>query len=151
MKRFVGLPMAFLIGAAVLAALPAVVRADQQVPFKGSAELTVTSVQVQPDGSVLVTFVGTGHGTHLGQFTENASVVINGDTFTASVTLTAANGDQVFKRATGTISPTAASGTFTVLGGTGRFANATGTGQVDMVFSNGGANAAQTYEGTIQF
>jgi hypothetical protein len=150
MKSLVAFRGAVVIAAPMLGTFPAMAGPNHGVPFKGSAELTVTSVQVLADGSLLVTFAGTGNGTHLGRFTEEASVIVTGDTFSASVTLTAANGDQVFKSAEGSISPTSAAGPFTVLGGTGRFLNATGTGQVEMVFSDGGAQAAQTYAGTIQ-
>jgi hypothetical protein len=145
MKRFVSFLVAVLAVAAMLGAFPALVVADQGVPFKGSAELTVAM-----DGSL----VGTGEGTQIGRFSEVAYPVINGNTFSATVILTAANGDQVFKMATGTITSngttTTFAGPFTVLGGTGRFVNATGSGQVEMVLSPDGT-IAQIYDGTIQF
>ena len=149
MKRFGVFLMAILTAAVMLEAFPALVGADHAVPFKGSAELARTSVEVLPGGSVLLTFVGTGNGTHLGLFTEDALVVVHGDgSFSATVVLTAANGDQVFKSAQG---PSVSAGTFTVNGGTGRFVNATGTGVVMHASSDGFAHVAQTYEGTIQF
>jgi hypothetical protein len=144
MKRFVVFLVAVLTAAAMLGAFPALVGADQAVPFKGSAELTLTKVE----GNVL-TFAGTGNGTHLGQFTEDAVVVVHMDgSFSATVVLTAANGDQVFKSAQGA---SISLGTFTVHGGTGRFMNATGTGLVMHASPDGFAHVAQTYDGTIQF
>src|SRR5260370_995710 len=149
MKRFVVFLVVVLSAAAMLGAFPAIVGADQAVPFKGRAELTRTGLQVLPDGTVLLTFVGTGNSTHLGRFIEEASVVVHGDgSFSATVVLTAANGDQVFKSAVGA---SVSVGTFTVNGGTGRFRNATGSGVVMHASSDGFAHVDQTYEGTIQF
>jgi hypothetical protein len=149
MKRFVSFLVAIPTAVAVLGAFPALVGADHGVPFKGSAELTLTGVQMH-SGSTVLTYVGTGNSTQLGLFSEVATVVVNNMTgsFSASVVLTAANGDQVFKRAVGA---NVSAGMFTVLGGTGRFVNATGTGVVMHVFSNGITDVAQTFEGTIQF
>jgi Phage integrase family len=76
MKGFVIFLVAVLTVAAMLGAFPALGDDDHGVPFKGSAELTRTSVQGLPHGDVLMTFVGTGHGTHLGRFTEDAVVVV---------------------------------------------------------------------------
>jgi hypothetical protein len=152
MKRFVVFLVAVAIVATMLGAFPALVRADDGVPFKGRAELTLTAMMLQ--GNILsLTYVGTGQGTHLGRFKEDASLVVDLSTgaVSASVTLTAANGDKVFKSATGTVLLPFASGDFTILGGTGRFEDATGTGDVEMVFSDDLTHAAQTYEGTIEF
>jgi hypothetical protein len=143
MKRFVNFLLVVLAVTAMLGAFPALAGAQQPVPFKGSAELTLG-----------MPIVGTGHGTHLGRFTEVAYPTITGNTFSATVILTAANGDQVFKTATGTISTdgplTIFAGTFTVNGGTGRFVNATGTGRVVMILAPDGT-IAQSFDGTIQF
>jgi hypothetical protein len=145
MKRFVSFLMAILSAVTLLGAFPAMVGADPGVPFKGSAELTAAA------GG---TFVGTGQGTLLGRFTEGTSTLSENmdGSFTVMVTLTAANGDKVFKMATGNFtSTTTFVGEFTVLGGTGRFVNATGKGQVVMVSADSFAHVAQTYAGTIQF
>ena len=101
-------------------------------------------------------FVGTGEGTVIGRFTEAASLSVNGNSFSASVTLTAANGDKIFKMAEGTIISTPTStifdGTFTVLGGTGRFSGASGTGFVVMeVFTADPSHIPQFYDGIIEF
>jgi hypothetical protein len=152
MKSFVIFLLAILTAAAMLGSFPALgddSDDDHGLPFKGSAELTRTSVQALPHGDVLMTFVGTGNGTHLGPFTEDAVVVIHVDgSFSAIVVLTAANGDQVFKSAEG---PSVGSGNFRVNGGTGRFRDATGSGVVKHASSDGFAHVAQTYEGTIRF
>jgi hypothetical protein len=150
MKRFVVFLVAVMAAAAMLGAFPALGDDDHGVPFEGSAELTRTGgPQGLSHGDVLMTFVGTGHGTHLGRFTEDAVVVIHVDgSFSAIVVLTAANGDQVFKSAEGA---SVSAGTFRVNGGTGRFRNATGSGVVRHASSDGFAHVDQTYEGTIQF
>jgi hypothetical protein len=148
MERFVLLLGVVLTAAALLAAFPAIVAADQPVPFKGSAELTLTSSN-SVNGVLTLEYVGTGHGTHLGRFTETASLVVQADgSFTANVTLTAANGDQVFKTASGT---SVSAGDFMIIGGTGRFVNATGKGVVMHASSDGFVHVAQTYDGTIEF
>src|SRR5262249_24339803 len=127
--------------------------ADNEVPFKGDAKLTLTSSSVDGMGNTHLTYVGTGQGTHLGRFTEDANLVVHADgSFTANVVLTAANGDKVYKGVTeGSISRNFAAGKVTVLGGTGRFVDATGEGDVEMVLSDGITHAAQAYEGTIEF
>jgi hypothetical protein len=153
MKRFVRFPVAVLAVAAMLEAFPVLVRAQQPVPFKGSAELTL-----EMDGTV----AGTGQGTQLGRFSEMAmfteltlpTATMDG-TFSANVFLTAANGDVVNKFAWGSVTQVGDllifAGSFLVEpGGTGRFADATGLGQVDMVLYPDDT-ITQTYDGTIQY
>jgi hypothetical protein len=148
MRRFVNFLVVVLGVTAMLGAFPGLAGAQQAVPFKGSAELTFG-----------MPVVGTGQGTHLGRFTEVAYPVIDTSTvpptFTATVFLTAANGDVVHKMATGTITSNGTTmtftGMFTVKGGTGRFSTATGSGQVVMVLSLLDGTIAQTFDGTIRF
>jgi hypothetical protein len=90
------------------------------------------------DPNVGAQFEGSGHGTHLGKFVQvgdlffygppDANGVIPG---LGSVTLTAANGDELrFDYIGGLASTTGVgSGTLIFTGGTGRFENATGTGE----------------------
>ena len=150
MKRFVVFLLAVVTAAAMLGAFPAIVEADPGVPFKGTAELTLTSSTTDmTTGASTLTYVGTGQGTHLGRFTETATLVVEADgSFTANVTLTAANGDQVFKTASG---KNVSAGNFMIHGGTGRFTNATGKGVVLHASSDGFVHVAQTYDGTIEF
>lgn len=150
MKRVAVFLVAVLTATAMLGAFRARAQHDNHgVPFKGRAELTRTSVQALPNGNALLTFAGTGRGTHLGKFSEDAVVVVHADgSFSAIVVLTAANGDQVFKSAQGA---SISAGTFRVNGGTGRFTNATGSGVVMHSSSSGFAHVDQTYEGTIKF
>jgi hypothetical protein len=148
MKRFVVFLVAVVTAAAMQGAFPAIVTADPGVPFKGTAELRQTSSNLV-NGVLTLEYVGTGQGTHLGRFTETATLVVQADgSFTANVTLTAANGDQVFKKASGT---SVSVGDFMIIGGTGRFMNATGTGVVLHASSDGLVHVAQTYDGTIEF
>jgi hypothetical protein len=148
MKRSVVFLVAVLTATAMVGAFPALAD-DDGVPFKGSGDLTLTSQQMLPHGNVLLTFVGTGQGTELGQFTEDAVVVLHKDgSFSAIVVLTADdNGDQVFKSAQGA---SIGVGNFRINGGTGRFRGATGSGIVKHDLSGGFGDVEQTYDGTIQ-
>ena len=148
MKPFVVSIVVLVTAAALLGASPATVGADPAVPvpFKGRAEYTLTAVE----GSTL-RYIGTGHATHLGLFTADASLFPHGDgKFSATVTFTAANGDQLFLIAEGAFtSPTSVVGTATITGGTGRFEGA--TGDADFMDITSIVLVDQTFEGTIQF
>ena len=149
MKPFVVSIVVFVTAAAMLGASPATVGADQAVPvpFKGRAEYTLTAVE--PDGTLR--YIGTGHATHLGLFTADASLFPHGDgTFSVTAVFTAANGDQLFFIGEGEFTtPTSVLGTATITGGTGRFEGATG----DAVFMDVTSVVLvdQTFEGTIRF
>jgi hypothetical protein len=147
MKPFVVSIVVFVTAAALLGAYPATVGADQAVPFKGRAEYTLTAVE--PDGTLK--YSGTGHATHLGLFTADASLFPHGHgTFSATVVFTAANGDQLFFIAEGEFtSPTSVLGMAMITGGTGRFEDATGEAVFMDVTSI--VHVDQTFEGTIQF
>jgi hypothetical protein len=151
MKPLVVSIVVLVTAAALLGASPATVGADPAVPvpFKGRAEYTLT--YAAPDGSVLV-YNGTGHATHLGLFTADASLFPHGDgsRFSATATFTAANGDQLFLIAEGAFtSPTSVPGTATITGGTGRFEGA--TGDADFMDITSIVLVDQTFEGTIQY
>jgi hypothetical protein len=153
MKHLVVFLVAFVTVAAMLWVFPATVGADHAVPLKGTVEYTVTSVTPQPDGTILVTAVGTSNLTHLGLVTSESSGVqhVNG-TATLEWAYTSANGDQLFASGEGAFtSPTSAAGTFTITGGTGRFMNATGAGNFVAVTTDGFIHTAETFEGTIQY
>ena len=149
MKPLVVSIVVLVAAAALLGAYPAIAGADPAVPvpFKGRAEYTLSAVE--PDGTLR--YVGTGHATHLGLFTADASLFPDGDgKFSATATFTAANGDQLFLIAEGAFtSPTSVVGTATITGGTGRFEGA--TGDADFVDITSIVLVDQTFEGTIQF
>src|SRR5262249_17023622 len=95
MKPFIVSIVVLVGAAALLGAYPATAGADPTVPvpFKGRAEYTLTAVE--PDGTLR--YIGTGHATHLGLFTADASLFPHGDgTFSVTAVFTAANGDQLF-------------------------------------------------------
>jgi hypothetical protein len=153
MKRLVVFLVAVVTAAGMLVAFPATVGADHAVPFKGRLEYTLTSATVEPDGTTLVTYVGTGNVTHLGLVTTEFSSVIHvNGTFTYTGADTAANGDQLFFGGAGAFtSPTTSAGTFTITGGTGRFMNATGEGDAVAVSADGFIHVASTVEATINY
>ncbi len=131
-------------------------------PFNGRVSGTATAMS-----QTMSALTGTGHFTHLGKTTFTGATTgtgraeqCQGFTGTSQVTLTAANGDELFLSSNdlfcATSSPNAtpftshltASITFT--GGTGRFAGASGsaTGQADGVASSATATTS-TFSGTI--
>lgn len=135
MRRTLGAVLLALLTAGLLAG-PASAR---PTPLKGTF---VQSGVIAPSAAcqgLSNTTTGTGEATHLGKslwsgtaclgFGPQGIVVTNG-----KLTLTAANGDQLFSTfaASGALPAGDGSfhldGTFTVVGGTGRFAGATGGG-----------------------
>jgi hypothetical protein len=132
--------MLTLLLAAVALAFPAhSTWADDQVPFKGSAEGAIVSVSPDPAGVVLVV-LAEGNTTQLGRFSREEIILFNPATgaLTGLIGFTAANGDQLFGTVEGGfISPGTATGTYTFTGGTGRFQNASGEADFSLSTSNG--------------
>ena len=120
------------------------VRAGDEVPFEGTFAGLAHPRDVGPCMNE-VEISGEGQATHLGRFTWTSRTITpdlctyfpNFDLYDDSITLTAANGDQLFGTAIGTTTlvdftdPTrirvVGEATITITGGTGRFANSTGT------------------------
>ena len=102
---------------------------------------------------------GAATGTELGSGTWNdsefAAFTPNGLDITGTLTLTAANGDELFVQyeattpppdSTGAIHP---QGTFTIVGGTGRFVNASGGGTLSADANVANPATTATLNGTI--
>jgi hypothetical protein len=131
-------------------------RAGEQVPFKGSFEGDVTVTPLAPP-YVMVDVEATGEATHLGKFTLDIPHVVNRAKGTAvgSYEFTAANGDTLSAKFTGTATPTATLGvlyieeTATITGGTGRFAGATGSFSVERSYDTVAGTTSGSFEGTI--
>ena len=125
--------LAAVVLAAGLAAAPAV-RADSDVPFKGT--WTGETISADLSGFPLVRIVAAGGGqfAHLGQSTmvsPHTTDVFTGETLGEQI-FTAANGDTLTAYCAGFAGPDAEGivrGTLDcdVTGGTGRFADATGS------------------------
>jgi hypothetical protein len=104
-------------------------------PFKGRVTATWDNIflGLTPGGA---TFEGGGPITHMGRTTQQGTLFLEplAPDFSApgggSVTITAANGDQLSFDYEGILFALSGEGigTFTVTGGTGRFADATGSG-----------------------
>jgi hypothetical protein len=113
------------------------------VPFKGHYQTTCEMVGTDPDsGAWLFVIEGEGRATHLGKSAYDAESEIHvGEgpfhPYWSEVTLTAANGDQLFVTLEGFLSfpesmdpegENEVYATFRITGGTGRFEGAGGTG-----------------------
>jgi hypothetical protein len=136
---------------AVVLAFVIPLMAKDNVPFKGDGDEVITSAQQVSDGLHFTVFT-TGHATHLGEFTRQATAVLQSNgAVTGTVVWTAANGDQLLANlAAGFVSPTTAVGTYSFTGGTGRFDNASGEANFKSTTSDG-VHFALTFEGTIDF
>jgi hypothetical protein len=103
-------------------------------------------------------FVGSGHATHLGKYTEAGSAQFSptDDPFVlaidAWVVLTAADGDQLYETITGELDVLTGeiTGTVTYVGGTGRFADADGSAALAGQMLPGG-KVSVAVEGTIDY
>jgi hypothetical protein len=148
------LPMAALFLTAALA-IPAA--AQNQVPFKGAMQGNDVDTPGPSPGTVVVTTIGTGVATHLGQFSFTQQITGNLATFTdtGSVHWVAANGDSIDTTLTGSIELTATPGVFsitevhTITGGTGRFAGAQGSFTVERLASAVTFLTSGSFHGTI--
>jgi hypothetical protein len=136
------------------AAIASPVLAQGQVPFRGTFE----GIDSDSGGAFPVflrSLTGTGHASHLGQFTMTAEWQVTVPTLDAvgSFTLTAANGDTVFGTSigVGTVVEDIAyiQETHTITGGTGRFADATGTFVAGRVLVMSTGMFASSFDGTI--
>jgi hypothetical protein len=156
MKRFSSAPTLALVLIALLG-LARAAAAGEQVPFKGSLEGEVTVTPITPPLIVAVDISGTGHASHLGQFTVSIPHVVNRGNRTAvgSYVFTAANGDTLTADFVGVSAPTDVPGvlyieeTATITGGTGRFAGATGSFTVERLYDTIAGTTTGSIEGTI--
>jgi hypothetical protein len=149
------LPMAAMILAAALA-IPAA--AQNQVPFKGTLQGNDFDIGFT-DTTVTVLTVGTGNGTHLGQFSFTQTVTV--DTTighsAGSAHWVAANGDSIDMTITGSGAPANTpdgivfniTEIFTITAGTGRFEGAQGSFTVERVASPVTFLTSGSYHGTI--
>lgn len=145
-------PVAVVVAALVVLAFAGSASAQDPVPFRGWANVTVIGADFIPPNSQKLTGFATGVSTHLGQFTRTETLVLDLSTFTftGKVIFTAANGDQLYADMVGGFtSPKTASGTYTFTGGTGRFRNASGNAAFSVNAVSGGF--AVTFNGTIQY
>lgn len=148
----------FLFAILSFASVHAISGPSKQVPFKADVTTTETLSFATPDNPLgcpsselpptAGMTIGTGNASHLGKI---AFVAIDCVTLTNGIfafergqlTVTAANGDQIFITYFGTFGPlkpnptewptidiVSKSSPFTITGGTGRFFNATGNGNL---------------------
>ena len=147
----VGLIVALWAGA-VAAGLAA------DVPFKGVFSGQASSAEPTGDpGVLLITTVGNGNATHLGNFAMVSPHLANLATLAVAGTqnFTAANGDTLTASFTGQFSVIAggflaASIDCTITGGSGRFAGAGGGYTFDIVFDPATLSDLSVIDGTIE-
>ena len=138
-----------------------------EVSFSGSFTADLTARVVFP--SVFITAEGTGRATHLGssgitkavhvQITFTPCTAPDGQAgtvtpFTEESTLTAANGDILTLRSSGSSCHTATGdiidATFVVVGGTGRFAGASGGGTEHVEVNDTTRTATTHFQGLLR-
>ncbi|MCI0541619.1 MAG: hypothetical protein L0Z50_40995 [Verrucomicrobiales bacterium] len=128
---------------------------EKMRPFKGSAEaLELYDLQLP---TLFVDASGSGHATHLGQFTYTYEAIVNFPAGTAvgSACFIASNGDAIFAeftglgQATGTLSFIVEK--FTITGGTGRFEGATGSFTMERLLNLVTGETEGAFKGTISY
>src|SRR5262245_14195699 len=104
-------------------------QANPPKPYAAHLLTTTTSSTPVSATQVLLTYVATGNGTHLGSYQERGSYVVDPPNlpFTGSATATAADGSTFSFTISGAFTgPTTLAGAAVITGGTGRFFGATG-------------------------
>jgi hypothetical protein len=132
--------------------------AQNQVPFKGTMQGHDTDIGFT-DTTVTVLTVGTGNGTHLGQFlfTQTTTVDLTQGSDTGSAHWVAANKDTIDTTIVGFGVPRVTPDRIviditeinTITGGTGRFAGAQGTFTIQRVASPVTFLTSGSFQGTI--
>lgn len=145
----------FLIAMALVLSSAGPVAADEQLPFKGKLEGTVTVTPLDPPLATVV-IEATGTGTRLGRFSLSVPHVVNQAIRVGSgnYEFTAANGDTLTASFTGQatlLAPgvLATTETATITGGTGRFAGASGGFIAERVFVVASGTTTGSFDGTI--
>jgi hypothetical protein len=147
------LPMAAMI---LTAALAMTAVAQNQVPFKGAMQGNDTDTAFT-NTTVTVLTVGTGVGTHVGQFSFTQEITVNfaEGTGTGSAHWIAANGDSFDTTIAGSAEPTDTPGVIsiteihTITGGTGRFAGAQGSFTMERMASGITFLTSGSFHGTV--
>ena len=132
MKRFLSIKLFVLTLAILFGTLP-VSATERPFSLNGKGVASIAGSGQIPVGSI----VGSGNATHLGLFTNSATIYFNPDPNdptlvhpTGEGVFTAADGDNLYivvEDASMSVVTGVGGGTFRNTGGTGRFANATGS------------------------
>jgi hypothetical protein len=153
MKTTTSLVLTGLALAGILAAAQPTAAAAG-VPFKLDLTTTSTKFLDPPPLPVVMEINAAGTGTHVGLCTSESTVTwverSGGVWFSGPLTITAANGDELFLDTFGWSFPDGGDGDYVITGGTGRFEDATGSGSFDVVVNADGSQTA-TLDGTISY
>jgi hypothetical protein len=155
MKRVLRLQLSLVVISTLVLALAGPVAADDQLPFRGRLEGTVTVTPLDPPmASVLIE--ASGNASLLGHFTLEVPHLVNQALRlgTGSYVFTAANGDTLTAEFTGLATVVApgvltTSETATITGGTGRFADASGSFTAERTFYVATGVTIGSFEGSI--
>ena len=136
----------------VLTALSAPSRADQDTPYEGTFNLTITSVNTLPTGVEKIAGNLKGQATFLGPFEGTVEYLVNPDgTFTGTATKGLQDRTRgqarLHESLEGTLTATGSGGSFWLTGGTGHFKDARGGG-VFLSTWTGKTTAVVTFEGS---
>lgn len=131
-------------------------RSAVALPLRGTVDASESSVYNPVANTITVHLTADGVATHLGRFDMVADFVVdlNSVTSAGTITLTAANGDELRTTFTGVgvvTSVTTIVETATIVGGTGRFAGATGGFTLRRVLDEATGISAGSFDGTITF
>jgi hypothetical protein len=117
----------------------------KEVPMKGDG-----SGQITGQTGAVITAIGQGEATHLGKFTREEVITVNGGAVSGTMTFTAADGSQLYCEFVGAFTSAATvAGEYTFTGGTGRFDGSTGAAFFDITLGEAGSFSF-AFAGTIE-
>ena len=148
----------FVLAGLLILGIAGQISAGEQVPFQGTLEGDEAGTPLDPPFTMGM-IDAEGNATQLGQFTLEASFIVNTATRTGEgvFIFTAANGDMLTASFTGQAAPTDVPGVVFIVEtatidptqSTGRFAGATGGFVVERLFDRAAGKTIGTFEGTI--
>jgi hypothetical protein len=157
MNRVLSSLVAFVVLLTAALVFAGAASAEHAVPFNGSYSGRCTLVSFNFP-IVQLDCLASGQATHVGNSSEESLIAANLilGTTSGTVTLAAANGDELFLTTSGSSSPlgggvNAISGTQTVTGGTGRFEGASGSFTVAGTVNSSTEAISYTLEGSTSF
>ena len=117
----------------------------KDVPMKGNG-----TGQITGQNGAVITAIGSGEATQLGNFTREEVITLNGGSATGTIVFMAADGSQLYCEFVGAFtSATTVAGEYTFTGGSGRFDGASGSAFFDITLGEAGSFSF-AFAGTIE-